>query len=87
MNLVRNSLHALGLQANHTVILRWSVEGFHSSRPSVEGLAPMGLQTTFNLKVIHLLCCSVKRVTFLLLEQMYKLKGWAVVAQPLLFLL
>ena len=35
------------------------------------------------LKVIHLLRCSVKRVTFLFPKQMYKLKGWALVAQPL----
>jgi len=43
------NLHTLNLQANHTAILAWSVEGFHSSRPSGEGLAQMGLQTTFNL--------------------------------------
>jgi hypothetical protein len=46
MNSVRNSLHALGLQASHTVILRWFVAGFHSFRQSDECLASMGLQTT-----------------------------------------
>ena len=62
------NLHALNLQATHTAILRWSVEGFHSLGSLVRVWHLMGLQTTFKLKVIHLLSCSVKRVTVLLLS-------------------
>jgi len=36
------------------------------------------------MQVIHLLSSSVQGITFLLPEQMYKLLGWAFVAQPLL---
>ena len=38
------------------------------------------------LKVIHFLRYTVLRVTFLFSKQMYKLKGWAVVARPFFLL-
>ena len=53
-------LHSPSTKATHTAILRWSVrwsvESFSSFRQSVcgQGLAPMGLETTFKLKVIQL---------------------------------